>query len=571
MKMKTKIAVIAVRVSSAKQGLIGDGPADQMEQLENLALTLEATVSKRFEFIQSASGELQPNQEAIDYCKNHKVDYFLIKAIDRFTRGGSYVYQHLKTQLTKYGVQLVDAGGIIGMKTVNTLDHLDIEYKWSKYNPTQSNELMEAERAKDEVRVILTRMIGAEIRYYRLGYAVCAPQLGLMNQKVETAHGKRTIRVAEPTEGPWLIKMFELRAEGRLKDEEIVDEINLMGFKTRRRCVKSAENRAITIGYKEGKPLDVKKLQTLIKNPIYAGVFAGKWSNQLPIKAQFDGLVSIETFNKANRGKITLVKDGDEIGMYKGKLPLWKTVKNKENPLFPYKNYVLCPICKNPFLASAPKSKSGKHIPIYHCGNKNSNIRKHNYLGINKIKFEETIYNILSHAHFNDEFKQKFLSIFFEEWEKRRKDVSQKTISYNNQINDLSIEINTLIDKISLLSLPEAIKSVEEKITEKKDRKAYLIQARDRGEDDEIKIDGLMNQAKYFMEHLEELLTGGSNPLVNGAMFGLLFDEKPSYEELLNGTPQLSPLFKLNNTFVSSKEEFVTPTGIEPVIFTLKG
>ena len=80
-----------------------------------------------------------------------------------------------------------------------------------------------------------------------------------------------------------------------------------------------------------------------------------------------------------------------------------------------------------------------------------------------------------------------------------------------------------------------------------------------------------MNQAKYFMEHLEELLTGGSNPLVNGAMFGLLFDERPNYQELLNGTPKLSPLFKLNNTFVSSKEEFVTRLGLEPRTPRLKG
>ena len=39
--------------------------------------------------------------------------------------------------------------------------------------PSRKTELLEAERAKDEVRNILTRMIGSEIRYFEhviLGY-----------------------------------------------------------------------------------------------------------------------------------------------------------------------------------------------------------------------------------------------------------------------------------------------------------------------------------------------------------------------------------------------------------------
>ena len=558
MNITMKKAVIAVRVSSTKQGLAGDSPEDQKLQLDKLALRLNAKVQKIFKFIQSASGEIQPNQEAIDYCKNHKVDYFLIKSIDRFTRGGAYYYEFLKSQLTQYGVQLVDIYGIVGQQSINTLDHLNIEYKWSRFSPTKNSEILEAERAKDEIRDILTRLIGSEIRYVRLGYAVSNPPFGLMNTKVETIHGKRTIRVKHPQEGTWIIKMFNLRAEGRLKDHQIVDELNLDGFRTRSTRIASSENRNITIGHKTGKQLTVKMLQTYIRNPIYAGVIVHKWTNELPIMAQFDGIVDIDTFNKANRGKITLIKDGNEITMYKGKVPLWRTAKNRDNPLFPYKNYVLCPNCKNPFLGSAPRSKSGKHVPFYHCGSKSSSIRKHDYLGINKKDFEETINNLLAHVHFNDEFKQKFINIFSQEWEKRRKDVSKTTIDYNKQLNDLSIEINTLIEKISMLSLPEVTKAIEEQISEKKARKAQLIQARDKGEDEELKIDTLMNQAKYFMEHLEELLTGGSNPLVNGAIFGLLFDERPTYQELLNGTPKLSPLFKLNNTFVSSKEEFVS-------------
>lgn len=37
----------------------------------------------------------------------------------------------------------------------------------------------------------------------------------------------------------------------------------------------------------------------------------------------------------------------------------------------------------------------------------------------------------------------------------------------------------------------------------------------------------IINYTYYFMEHLEELLLGGTNPHQNAALFGLLFDEIP--------------------------------------------
>ncbi|MBU1000624.1 hypothetical protein KKE78_04495, partial [Patescibacteria group bacterium] len=45
-------------------------------------------------------------------------------------------------------------------------------FDWSVYSPTKKSEILEAERAKDEIRDILSRMIGAEIRYVRMGYRV---------------------------------------------------------------------------------------------------------------------------------------------------------------------------------------------------------------------------------------------------------------------------------------------------------------------------------------------------------------------------------------------------------------
>src|SRR5690606_9589809 len=142
---------------------------------------------------------------------------------DRFTRGGSYLYDHLKMQLDSFGVRLIDIYGIISHQQVNTLEHLGVEYRWSVYSPTKKAEILEAERAKDEMRDIMTRMIGAEIRYVRMGYRVRHAPFGYKNVKVETPHGKRTILKAHPQDARWIKKIYELRVQGSLNDQEIIN------------------------------------------------------------------------------------------------------------------------------------------------------------------------------------------------------------------------------------------------------------------------------------------------------------------------------------------------------------
>ena len=64
-----------------------------------------------------------------------------------------------------------------------------MSYKWSEYSPTKKAEMLEAERANEEVRDIQTRMIGAQIRYARMGYWVRRPLYGFNNVHIETREG----------------------------------------------------------------------------------------------------------------------------------------------------------------------------------------------------------------------------------------------------------------------------------------------------------------------------------------------------------------------------------------------
>ncbi len=567
------------RVSSIKQGLQGDSPEQQKEQIERRVSQFSQTegikvvIAEWFEFTESASGELdvQPILKTLEFCRSSKkkIKYAFFKSIDRSTRGGATTYGLIKSQFISSGVQLVDVYGVIGTKTVNTLEHLNVKYPWSEFSPTWITELLEAERARGEVRDILSRMIGAEIRYVRMGYRVRPSPPGFINEKIETPVGKRVILKPHPEESKWFIRMFELRIQGNLSDEEIVKEVNNLGYRSRKQYKRDPNNKTRVIGTKGGNPLTVKQFQRFIQNPIYAGVNTEKWTNGQPIKEKFGGLVTIDIFNRANRGKVTIIEDGDQVMIYKGQIPKWRLLKNKDNPLYPYKQFVLCPICRNPLFGSASTGKGGVPRPAYHCGRK-INGERHNFR-VKLSQFNDLIKEFSENIEFSDEFIQRFQEIILEEWEKREKQLSGDTINYGQRVIEKETEISLLKEKIKLLNSATVIQSFEEDIERLQLEKTQLMALRDKKEDDQVEVQTVINYYKYYMEHLEELLLGSDNPHQNAAMFSLVFEETPTYQELIDGTPKLACIFKLNEAYKKSKSLSVTRLGFEPRTKSLKG
>lgn len=372
--IKPKFNIGILRVSSSKQGLKGDSPRAQKDAIEKKAD--ELTVDRPrvyFEFVQSASGEIQPSEKAIEYCKEHagEIGYAFITRIDRFTRGGAGAYLPLKRQLEMYGVQLLDVMGIIDPKVVNTMENLGVQYSWSVYHPSEKGEIMEAEEAKNDVRKILTQLIGAEVILVRTGYHVGTPDFGFQNKKVMTDEGEHTIQEEHPIESKWIIRMFELSAQG-MSDAEVVESLNLMGYKSRKRRKFDKINRRKVIGYSGEIPLTEAQLNDYRRNPVYAGVRTHKWLKGKYIKTQYDGLVTPELFNRANKEKITIlnadVKPGEEVVVIKGKVKPHLLKKDRFNPNFPFK-FILCPKCKEEFYASTSRGNGGLYS-LYHHGGK---------------------------------------------------------------------------------------------------------------------------------------------------------------------------------------------------------
>ncbi len=554
-----------VRVSTHKQVTQGDSIEDQRKAIENYVENRGGIISEWFDIIQSATTveEDQPFQKVISYCKNNpgKLDCIVFMRIDRFTRGGINVYDNLRKELAKYKVFIVDTEGIIGNKEVNTLSHLGLnfDYKWAIVNPTRENEVREAENSMLEAQKICRRLIGAEIRYTQNGYWMRRPPYGLSSEEIFTDSGKRKILVkGKSDEYNFLKLMFDLALKGDKSDKDIIKELNDSGYKSREFYKHDRDKKKI-IGKIGGGKLTVEQLRSYLGNPIYAGVICEKWTNNKPVKAQFEGIVTIDEFNKINKGRVHISEDANGVlSIYKGLIAEWRLTKLKENPEYPYKQYVLCPVCKSQLLGSGTRGKYGKKHPAYHCAR-----YKHKRFGVKKAVFDETINRFVNSIELSEDFKDKLITEIRSQWILREKEFNAKAINNNSRILEIDMQIEKKLEDFSNTNSSTLKSLLEQQVEKLQSEKLTLTETRNTDERDQLDMEKLLRNTRYYMEHLPELLMGSTDPLVNASFFGLLFETRPTYTDLVNGTPNLSSIFKLNEDYIKSKSSLVTPRRIE--------
>lgn len=567
---ENKNCVIYCRVSSSKQAQQGESLELQETICRGIAERYNLKVVEVFKEQFSGRKEDRPViEDVFSYFKKYpnKVDILIVRAIDRFTRNGTFGYENLNQRLKEYKVKLIDSNGII-QPSKNTLEHLDIEYEWSRVRPSEITELIMAQQGKSEVNQILTRTIGAEIALVRNGYHIGPPREGFINDKIIIDGRKKPIQKADPNNAHFFVKMFELRAIGTYTDQEIVEQINAMGYRSRirNRWSKTKEN---SIGTSGGLKLNIKHLQNVISNPIYCGVNNGKWLS-MPIKTKYSGLVSISVFNKANKGKLFIEekKDGG-ITIHKDYNP--HTLKRtKDNPLFPFKSVILCPVCEKPFLASVSKGKSGKGFPTYHCS------RNHKQYGVSKKDFEKTIAHFITNIKYKEGFLKSFKATLINKYREKEKELGEFSLKTGDNVKELETE---KLQKINTFSNTQNITikiELEKQINELQVQILKAQEQRNKFEVKENDIHSFIKYAKYLMEHPEEMLLKQKNFTILRALFNIVFDKLPTYTEILNGTPKLSLTYKLSNEFKDIKsftagDERIElpPTVLETVVLPL--
>ncbi len=550
-----KNCLIYCRVSSPKQAQQGESIEDQERICRTIAERYNSNILEVFREQFSGRKDDRPViEDIISFVKKNpnKVNFIIFRAIDRFTRNGTLGYESLKNKLAQYDVGLIDSNGVIQPEK-NTLEHLGVKYDWSITRPSEVSELVLAQQGKNEVNQILTRMIGAEINLVRDGYKVRQANDGYLNQKVFIEGKKKVIQIPDPIRSKFYIKMFEMSITHT--DKEVVDYVNAMGYRSLEQKIWN-KNKTKIIGNKGGNKLDVKQLQKIRQRPIYAGVNTEKWA-VMPIKTQYEGLISIDIFNKANKGKIYIEEKKDGSIIIHKDYNIHQLKRMKDNPVFPHKSVVLCPECGKPFLGSSPKGKY-KSIPTYHCA------RNHKYYGINKVEFEKKLTEFISKLKYKDNgFLKAFEATLINKYREKEKELGEFSVRVGTSVIELEAEKKQAIEAFTSTKNEIIRKELEKKIEEihleienmRKERNGLEVQEND--------IHSFVRYVKNLMEHPIEMLVKQKNlPALKG-LFSLVFDELPTYTEIVNGTPKLSIPFKLKDEFEINKSLCVTLQRIE--------
>ena len=404
--------------------------------------------------------------------------------------------------------------------------------------PSEIAESVIANTAEAEVTNILTRMIGREIDLTNQGFKVRQAADGFQNQRVLIEGKKKVIQVPDPDRARFFIEIFNLRAAGTFTDKQITDRVNAMGYRSRRQNRWNQAHETV-IGSRGELPLTVKQLQSIITRPIYCGIICEKWTRYEPIRAQYDGLISIDIFNRANRGKVFIKDESGRLTISYGQNSR-QAGRFRNNPLFPYKSLVLCPLCRKPFVASSPRGKSGDRFPTYHCS------RKHKYVGIPKADFDRNFESFIKQIDLKPEIFETIGASFLNSYYDRKNEIVRSSVEIHKTIAELKAEQRAKSEAFVAATSPVMRATLEKQVEELETRIASANGQSRQIDIGEADIDRFRQYGEYFMEHLSELLLNGQNPLQQQNLLGLIFETFPTYEDILNGTPKLAQIFAIS-------------------------
>ena len=218
----------------------------------------------------------------------------------------------------------------------------------------------------------------------------------------------------------------------------------------------------------------------------------------------------------------------------------------------------MCPICKNNLYGSASRGKLGKHYPAYHCN------KKGHYFRINVKDFDETITNFVNKLKITKDGINKLKLLVLEEWAKRIKVEKKESSETENTIMELKAEQTEAVRTMRKLTSDVAINLIEKDINKLEIEITNLKVNKKKEEGKDIPMDIVMEVVCDYLEHLEFLLLEGPNPIKRAAYFGVVFEEAPTYQDLISGTPKLAPYIELTKQLSDPKFQYVGKEGVEP-------
>ena len=485
---------------------------------------------------------LQKMLKSIDSGKKGEIDYAIVYNMTRASRSLMAYFADIMAPLRKRGVRLLSA-------TEDNGDFDDLDGSLTMTLSVLAGELDNKQKGRTTLENMRQLMVHGG---WWMGGG--RPPLGMKPQQIPVAerhndgHQKtHTILVPYETDGraKKVATLLTRFSEGDMTKTDLLRMAHDMGLR----------------GVK-GNPLALSTLEHMLQNDLYAGWHASKTLSKERVKMNFDGLISLDIFEKNQR-------------ILKGNP---RAHEESDNVLYPLHKTICCAICgakmteekggsqKLPYLrSSAPTSGSGKRTPRYSC----------------KCKGHGSVLASEAHAVFENYLEQVTpeegtLKLF--------KEIVKRTAfnqlgNNNTKIKELNRQIEEVIDDkqnaIAQLLKNDLGLSDEDK----KDHLATYDNKRAKleAELEDLKRIQLLNEATIeyvcnFMRMPAKLWRDGNlevKQAIQHIVFpnGIFFDLKHKK----CGTSEISPLFSINTIKKAPNgadlNDMGWDTGIEPATF----
>ena len=318
----------------------------------------------------------------------------------------------------------------------------------------------------------------------------------------------------------FITKAFTLTETGLYKQADIVKELLKDGFKK----------------------INEKKLNVILRNPIYAGMMRNRWFPEL-----LDG-IHTPLISKATFSKVQLILDGKRLRI---------TSYKRNHPDFPLRNFVRDPKCDRKMTAGWSTGRKKKRYGHYHCYTKGCR------LNVKKHELEHRFQEHLESYHPNQDGFDLFEAILHNVW----KDKQSKQFKDQNQIEknikDLTAKKELLYEFLMKGTIDdETYKRKIKEISEEISTKQIEIGEKRIGMNNDF--DGCLKYCRFFMTNVASNWATGDIDLKQRFQT-LLFPDKIYYDNGTFRTTATPLLFKLLQTKHPDLSSLVAPTGFEPV------
>ena len=564
MKNKYK-CLLLVRISTTKQQQESDSPEHQIARgLACAQKRYDYSADEVFILTEAYSGRKEERpclDQAFEMVEKHRLEKLLVYDIDRLTRAGAAHYELIKRRFKSLGCDIVDVKGIIQPDS-NTLEGTggtfgeDFTYDWSVFAASEKAEIMEAQMAKDEARKILSRTIPVQIKNAQLGRTNRQAPYGYRNCKIIDDTGKpQPSKEIVESEAFFLRRIYEgMSANRDLRN--LCDELNGLGFKSRTQK-KWNQDHSQVIGQIGGLPLSPAMIRQMIVRPVNAGFVLEKWTHGIPVPANHDGIVDVDLWNLANRGRWKLIRSTDcESGweLVNTRSAPVRRLYRRERPDFPFKSLLKCTTCGKPFKASFSRSESGKRIGYYHCN------RGHKQVSARLDVLHLWIQQYLGDLAFTPEVADRFEEHIRAVWVEKVGDMNRQLASANKELAELRQQGDALFEKIKLTTSALIIKRLEKDYEDLHQRIKLLEANRDIKEFSESDMNRAVQWARKLVERLDELIVDAQEEGTRSVFWSLVFCTTPTLEDIKNRTADISPLVRLKGSLEKQKNALVPAT-----------